>query len=85
MAKPFLEFTNNFFWDYKRMDNVNYNFDVLEKLYEAKKTLSNTRLMNKPIIVQIVSIIECCLYDFLTRIKQRTKDPLNVEDSIIEY
>lgn len=82
MTKSFKVFTDQFFWNFKRMDNVNYNFEILEKLYQAKSILHGDEYFNKPIITQIVSIIECCLFDFTERIKGRVHDPLpNVDSS----
>jgi len=69
MSKPFSDFTGVFFWDFKRMDNVNYNFKILELLYKTKKR-DSSRLFNKPILVTLVSIIECALYDFVKRVDQ---------------
>lgn len=74
MARPFSDFSNQFFWDFKRMDNVNYNFEIITELYILKKTSTNPKLLNKSIIILIGSIIECCLYDFLVRIKQFKSD-----------
>lgn len=69
----FENYTDIFFWNFKRMDNVNYNFRIVEHLCCAKKT-SQILIFNKPIIVIIISIIECILYDFLRRINQHTQE-----------
>ena len=61
MPRPFSDFTNQFFWDFKRMDNVNYNFEIIETLYTAKKATGNDGRFNKPIVVLIMGIIECVL------------------------
>ncbi len=69
----FTNFTDMFFWDFKRMDNVNYNFKVVENLCKVKKE-DHLDIFNKPIIIILVSIIECILYDFLRRINQHTNE-----------
>lgn len=69
MSIPFSEYTGQFFWDFKRMDNVNYNFEIVEVLYDAKKQNQNDRHFNKPLISILLSIIECMLYDFMNRIR----------------
>ena len=67
------------------MDNVNYNFKILEALYTAKKQ-NNTDFLIKPIIITIISIVECMLHDFIERIQNRTADSLpNLTQSIIDY
>lgn len=76
MPRHFNEFTDQFFWDFKRMDNVNYNFEILYLLYEAKQNAGNDLRFNKPIIITIVSIIECMLFDFSLRIKQHVSDKI---------
>ena len=86
MAKMFSEYTSQFFWDFKRMDNVEYNFAVIEHLYAARKSSSDPSRLNKPIVILFVAIIECALYDFLCRIRGRTSDPLpNLARPIIDY
>jgi len=55
------------------MDNVNYNFQIVEKLFETKK-VEQELLLNKPIFILIVSIIECTLYDLLRRVKEHRKE-----------
>ena len=85
MQRRFAEFTGQFFWNFKRMDNVNYNFEIIETLFLAKKT-SNDPHFNKPIIILLVAIIECCLYDFLVRINQHRYDAVpNLAQPIITY
>lgn len=86
MARPFSDFTGQFFWDFKRMDNVNYNFEVIEILYQAKKANNNDLKFNKPIIVLMMGIIECTLYDFLIRINQYRTDPFpNMPQAVVAY
>lgn len=86
MPKPFSDFTGQFFWDFKKMDNVNYNFDVLEVLYSAKKANNNDQRFNKPIILLIMGIIECTLYDFIERIHQYSNDSFpNITQTLVSY
>lgn len=86
MARPFSDFTSQFFWDFKRMDNVNYNFEIIELLYNAKKSANGNRRFNKPIIILIMAIIECSLYDFIIRINRHNHDSFpNITQSIINY
>ena len=61
-----------FVWNFKHGDNIMYNFKILQTLYKARETAENERLLNKPITIQIVSIVEAILIDFLTRIDQAT-------------
>lgn len=86
MARQFSDYTDQFFWDFKRMDNVNYNFEIVELLYEAKKQANNNPHFNKPLIILLVAIIECMLYDFLIRIQTRSNDPLpNLAEPVINF
>ena len=86
MPLPFSEYTAQFFWSFKRMDNTNYNFEVLEALYLAKKQHNNSSHFNKPIIITFISMIECMLYDFTIRIKTHTRDHIpNIAQSVINY
>ena len=86
MSRPFSDFSGQFFWNFKRMDNVNYNFEVLESLYQAKKVNPTDKHFNKPIIIIIMAIIECTIYDFLIRINQHSSDPLpNITQAVILY
>lgn len=85
MSRQFSDYTGQFFWDFKKMDNVNYNFKILEALYLAKKQ-NNSPLFNKPIIVVAMAIIECSLYDFLCRIHGRVSDSLpNIDAATLAY
>ena len=62
----------SFVWNFKHGDNIMYNFKILQTLYIARETAENERLLNKPITIQIVSIVEAILIDFLTRIDLAT-------------
>jgi hypothetical protein len=70
----FSEFADLFFWDFKRMDNVNYNFQILEMLSRLKKEKNNSPLFNKSIVLQLISIIECILYDLIRRIAEHSHE-----------
>lgn len=86
MALSFSEYTKQFFWDFKRMDNANYNFEIIALLYEAKKRSNGDTRFNKPIITLIMAIIECILYDFLIRIKTYHWDSFpNIKDDEVSY
>ena len=62
----------NFVWNFKHGDNIMYNFKILHSLYRAYETVDDKQLLNKPITIQIVSIVEAILIDFLTRIDEAT-------------
>ncbi len=62
----------DFIWDFKHGDNVLYNFQILSTLYQVRTGISNPEILNKPITVQIVSIIEAIFNDFLARIHGAT-------------
>lgn len=84
MSSSFEDYTSQFFWDFKRMDNVNYNFQILESLYFFKKKEGDSSLFIKPIMIILISIIECMLYDFLIRIKTHKSDKIpNLEQCTI--
>lgn len=66
--------TSKFFWDFKRMDNAEYNFIIVENLIQASLSYDSTeedqqRYFFKPIIIIMTSIIECTIYDFLLKIQ----------------
>ena len=61
-----------FVWDFKHGDNIVYNFEVLRSLYNARDNDPQPNLLNKPITISIVSIVEAILVDFLARIDQAT-------------
>lgn len=84
MSRPFEDYTNQFFWNFKRMDNVNYNYKILEKLYKARSNDNNSTEFIKPISVIIISIVECVLYDFIERIQDHVNDKIpNLQEDII--
>lgn len=79
----FSDYTSVVFWDFKRRDNVEYNFTIIEIL--IADISNNHQLHNfyyKPIFITIMAIIECTIYDFLCRIQEHVheKISLNAED-----
>lgn len=78
--------TGVFIWDFKKGDNIIYNFEILKALYEAKKHYKGNKILyNKPITIIIISIIECILDDFVNRIKRRWQDSLpNITPDVID-
>lgn len=85
MSRPFSDYTDQFFWSFKRMDNVNYNFNIIEILYKSKKQNNNSHYFNKPIILHIMAIIECMLYDFFDRARTFTQDPFpNIDTQTVD-
>lgn len=69
-----------FVWSFKHGDNIMYNFAVLQALYIAQGNASPNRILNKPITILLVSIIEAILIDLLSRIDQATNHlPANVD------
>lgn len=74
-----------FAWDFKHADNIVYNFEVLRALYVARANTLNKNILNKPITIIIVSIVEAILIDFLTRIDQATTHlPKNVDQTTLD-
>lgn len=68
------------FWDFKRMDNVIYNFDMLARLIEDADKSKNEVYYYKSIVILMISIIECTLYDFLCRIQEERWEGINLSD-----
>ena len=86
MSRLFSEYTQQFFWDFKRRDNINYNFEIVQLLYVAKQNAGDNTKLNKPIIILLVAIIECMLYDFIIRINFHKTDSFpNITNVIIAY
>ncbi|MFC1626850.1 hypothetical protein ACFL1P_01450 [Patescibacteria group bacterium] len=50
------------------MDNVNYNFEIVKILYKSKEENNNSHYFNKPIILMLMAMTECMMYDFIDRI-----------------
>ncbi len=66
----FPEYSKVIFWDYKRRDNTDYNFQILETMISALKSSPQPKYFYKPIFLIMVSIIECTLYDFFLKIQE---------------
>ena len=79
---------STFIGDYKLGDNINYNLNVLALLYQAYSDAEeeDKRLLRKPIIVFLVSVIEAVLYDFHKRIRLFTLEGVqNVAVEVTDY
>ncbi len=75
---------NVFMGDYKISDNVDYNLRIIELLYECykKRNCTDKRLLYKPIIILLVSVIEAILYDFYRKAEKHTREGVpNLSDS----
>ncbi len=57
-----------FIWSFKHGDNIMYNFEILKALFETAKINEKNDILNKPITITIVSIIEAILVDFIYRL-----------------
>jgi hypothetical protein len=66
--------TGTFMWSFKKGDNIIYNLEIVWELYEAKSRSTDKQKYNKPIVVTLVSIIECILDDFAYRIRGHVND-----------
>lgn len=74
-----------FIWNFKHGDNIFYNFEILQTLYETGLSAKNKSRLNKPITITIISIIEAILVDFLTRIDQATNHlPANISRATLD-
>jgi hypothetical protein len=75
----FPAYMDAFFWDDIRKENTNFNFLILTHLCKLRKVdAGNGYLLNKPILIMLVSIVECILYDLIKRISnyEYHDDPL---------
>lgn len=80
--------TTNFMGSFKVGDNINHNLKILALLYTyfEKGNDYDKRLLCKPIILIIVSIIEAVLHDFYSRIMSFTKEGVNtLARDVIDY
>lgn len=76
--------TGTFMWSFKKGDNIIYNLEIIWELYGAKNRATRKNMYNKPIIVGLVSIIECILEDFSNRIVGHVRDAVpNISQSDI--
>lgn len=69
----------SFIAKFKIGDNIRYNLSVLEVLYNAKDSLPScqSEILNKPIIVIIVSVCEAVIYDFIYRSHNFTSEGID--------
>lgn len=68
-------------WDFKIGDNISYNLKILFSLYSYKEKDGNN-VLNKPIVIFLVSIIEALLVDLLRHLDEGTFDfpfSINIE------
>jgi hypothetical protein len=66
------ELLDTFIWSYQVGDNICYNLRILFTLYRDQQNSANPQVYNKPIIIFVVSIIECLMYDLVTRLDGAT-------------
>lgn len=77
--------TGTFMWSFKKGDNIMYNLEVVYELYKAREQSTDKWKYNKPIIVTLVSIIECILDDFAYRVRGHVNDIIpNISKDDIE-
>lgn len=70
-------FLGIFFWDFKRLDNTVYTFEILSYLYELREKENDSyikKYLNKPLVILNVSIAECIMFDFKERIRQHSNE-----------
>lgn len=79
--------SSEFIGDFKLGDNIVHNLEILSLLYRQYNNADQRRkrLLCKPIIVFLMSIVDAVLYDFHTRIRTYTREGVrNVSASSIE-
>lgn len=79
---------SKFIGDFKIGDNINHNLKILEVLYNryALADDAEKKLLCKPIVVFLVSLIDAVFYDLHTRIKTFTREGVeNIIASSIAY
>lgn len=75
----FSSFIQRFMWDFKRMDNINYNFKIVETClvtYSSFTPHEDKKYFYKPIFLTLAGIIECILYDFLCRTQEHKNEKI---------
>ena len=67
---------SNFIGNFKDGDNIVYNLKVLGVLYQKYKisNIYDQKLLSKPIIILIVSVIEAIFHDLFFRISSLTSE-----------
>jgi hypothetical protein len=84
---PMIVIQSKFIGEFKIGDNINHNLKALALLYGhyAAGNQEERRLLCKPIIVMLVSIIDAVLYDLHARIREFTREDIrNVIASSVE-
>src|SRR5712692_5630243 len=79
---------SKFVGDFKLGDNINHNLEILALLYKHynEGDATQKRLLCKPIILLVVSIVDAVLHDLHWRVKTFTKEGVaNILKSSIEY
>jgi hypothetical protein len=79
---------SKFIGDFKLGDNICHNLNVAEVLYDKfeDSDADDRRLLCKPIIVLLASIVEAVLYDFHKRVKTLTIEGVkNLTADAIDY
>lgn len=74
----FHDYCEIIFWNFTRKNNVDFNFEIINSLIEDACISKNKHHYYKPIVILMMSIIECTLYDFLWRVKQERHEGLNL-------
>jgi len=78
----------NFFWSFKKGDNLFYNLRILNYFYDLynQGDEEQKKLLRKPIVVWLASIVEVVLHDFHVRIRGSSNEGVsNLRDDIINY
>lgn len=76
----FKKYISMIFWDFKRADNVEYNFEIMEILINDAKESDKKNYYVKPLILIMTSILECLLYDLLKRGNEARNEPINLTE-----
>ena len=82
-----ISINSSFIGDFKVGDNINHNLDILKILYSCCESNTQSKsLLNKPITIIIISIIEALLYDFHHKAKYFTKEGVgNIASTVLNY
>ena len=77
-----------FIGNFKLGDNIAYNFKILQILYNAQAQLNNDNdrcLLNKPITIILMSIIEAILHDYFFRINNHSiENSINIPETFLK-
>lgn len=74
----FHDYCEIIFWDFERKNNTAYNFTIIERLTDEAIKSKFQSYFYKPIIILLMAVIECALYDFLWRVKQAQIEGVSV-------